>query len=209
MSETATSETTSLANGSTDLWIVADLELLPDDGQRYEIIGGELFVSKSPHWNHQETCGNIFAELQAWARPNRNGRVAINPGIIFSDTDSVIPDVVWVSNERLHRLLDERGHLTGAPDLVIEVLSPGVANVRRDQEAKRKLYSTRGVREYWIVDWRTRQLFIYRRNEAALTLVATLHPEDDLTSPLLPGFRCPLARLLPAPDEPATPETTT
>ena len=78
------------------------------------------------------------------------------------------PDVVWVSRERLSSVLAEDGKLHGAPDLVVEVLSPGPVNERRDREAKLKLYSQRGVREYWIVDWRQRKLEAYRRQEAAL-----------------------------------------
>jgi len=70
----------------------------------------------------------------------------------FSESDNVIPDVVWASNERLERLLDEAGHLTAAPELVVEVLSPGKKNERRDREAKLKLYSVQGVHEYWIVN---------------------------------------------------------
>jgi Uma2 family endonuclease len=64
-----------------------------------------------------------------------------------------------------------------------------------DGEAKLKLYESRGVREYWIVDWRIQQLEVYRRDQAMLRLAATLFAEDVLTSPLLPGFSCPVARL--------------
>ena len=87
------------------------------------------------------------------------------------------------------------GHLHAAPELVIEVLSPGGTNERRDREAKLKLILARGVLEYWIVDWRTQQVEIYRREIFALHLVATLHPTDMLTSPLLPGFSCEVATL--------------
>jgi len=59
------------------------------------------------------------------------------------------------------------------------------------------LYSQRGVREYWIVEWRTKRLEVYRREQAALKLVATLLAEDELTSPLLPAFKVPMARLFP------------
>jgi len=108
---------------------------------------------------------------------------------------NVVPDVVWISHERLAALMDEAGHLTGAPELAVEVLSPGVENERRDREAKLKLYGSRGIREYWIVDWRLQQVEVYRRDQAMLRLVSTLFAEDVLTSPLLPGFACPVARL--------------
>jgi len=108
---------------------------------------------------------------------------------------NVVPDVVWISHERLAALMDEAGHLTGAPELAVEVLSPGVENERRDREAKLKLYESRGIREYWIVDWRLQQLEVYRRDQAMLRLVSTLFAEDVLPSPLLPGFSCPEVRV--------------
>lgn len=113
-------------------WTTADLDLLPDNGNRYEIIDGELFVSRVPHWEHQVACGNIYTELKNWSRQTNLGRAAINPGIIFTDTDNVIPDVVWASNERLAVLLDNTGHLTAAPELIVEVLSSGTENQRRE-----------------------------------------------------------------------------
>jgi Uma2 family endonuclease len=119
------------------------------------------------------------------------------PGVIFDEENAVAPDVVWVSTERLKWVLGEDGKLHDAPDLAVEVLSPGAANTRRDREAKLRLYSTRGVREYWIVDWQAKSLQIYRREQAALKLVVTLLAEDELTSPLLPGFKVPVARLFP------------
>jgi Uma2 family endonuclease len=79
--------------------------------------------------------------------------------------------------------------------LVIEVLSPGSTNERRDREVKLKLYSRRGVLEYWIVDWQARQVEVYRREELALRLASTLYATDPLTSPLLPGFACGIATL--------------
>jgi Uma2 family endonuclease len=103
--------------------------------------------------------------------------------------------VAWISNERLGAVLDDAGHLTGAPELVVEVLSPGAQNERRDRQAKRKLYEMQGVREYWIADWRLRQVEVYRREEGMLRLITTLLVEDTLTSPLLPGFSCPVERL--------------
>lgn len=176
-------------------WTTADLELLPDNANRYEIIDGELFVSRAPHWKHQETCGRIFSALDTWLQSTGLGRAAIAPGIIFTDADNVIPDVVWASNERLAVLLDEAGHLTAAPELIVEVLSPGMENERRDREAKLKLYSLRGVQEYWIVDWQKQQIEVYRRERAVLRLIATLFTNERLTCPLLPGLEIPVARL--------------
>ena len=172
-------------------WTTADLEVLAsDEWKRYEIIDGELFVSRAPHIGHQDSGGNIYVELQVWSRKSGLGKALFTPGIIFSDADNVIPDVVWISNERLAQLVDDEGHLTGAPELIVEVLSAGNINERRDKEAKLKLYSIKGVREYWIVDWRLRQIEVYRRENAQLMLVATLMENNEITSPILPGFNC-------------------
>ncbi|BBD67467.1 hypothetical protein NIES4072_52380 [Nostoc commune NIES-4072] len=177
-------------------WTTADLELFAGDRRnRYEIIDGELFVTKSPSWDHQSSCGNIVTVLNNWSNETGLGKAAIAPGIIFSDSDNVIPDVVWASHERLKNLLDEAGHLTGAPELVVEVLSPGEKNQKRDKETKLKLYSVQGVQEYWICDSIQKKVEVYRREQAALKLAATLFSQDELTSPLLPGFNCLVSKL--------------
>ena len=91
--------------------------------------------------------------------------------------------------------LGKDGKLHTSPELVIEVLSPGAVNERRDREAKLKLYSRRGVDEYWILDWLRRRVEVFRRKNAQLELIATLAESDTLTTPLLPAFACPIAGL--------------
>lgn len=177
-------------------WTTADIDLLPqNEFTRYEIIDGDLHMSKQPSWEHQNTCGNIYMELRLWSRTSGLGEPSLNPGVLFSDTDNVIPDVVWISLERLKTLKDKAGHLTGAPELAIEVLSFGEQNEARDRQAKLKLYGVYGVQEYWIVDWQLKQVEVYRRDRGVLQRAATYLPNDELTSPLLPGFTCPVAQL--------------
>ncbi len=173
----------------------ADLEAMPDDGKRYEIIEGELYVSKQPDWHHQYACVPLVAALHLWNTQTGAGVVNIAPGLILADDDDVAPDIVWVSKERLATALRQDGKLHAAPELVIEVLSPGKKNERRDRETKLKLYARRGVQEYWIIDWRQRQVEVYRRDQATLRQTATLYPQDLLSSPLLPDFTCPVAPL--------------
>ena len=176
-------------------WTSADLAVLPDNGKRYEIIDGELYMSRQPHWHHQRACGKIFAALETWSADTGTGEANLAPGVIFAEDDDVAPDVVWVSQARRATALGPDGHLHAAPELVVEILSPGATNERRDREAKLKLYSRRGVLEYWIVDWRAQQVEVYRREELVLRLVATLYPTDTLTSPLLHSFACRVAAL--------------
>ncbi|MBE9009793.1 Uma2 family endonuclease [Pseudanabaenaceae cyanobacterium LEGE 13415] len=171
-------------------WTTADLELLSnDEWKRYEIIDGELFVTRAPHIRHQSVIRNICNELQDWSDETELGEVFPTPGVIFSEADSVISDVVWVSVDRLDQIIDEAGHFTAAPELIIEVLSPGTTNERRDREAKLKLYSSQGVEEYWIVSRELQQVEVYRRENVTLKRIATYKAQDEITSPLLPGFR--------------------
>jgi len=176
-------------------WTSADLDVLPDDGKRYEIIDGELYVSRTPPWAHQVVCSNVYFLLRSWSDEAGLGQAAMVPGLVFAEDDDVVPDVVWLSTRRLAEALGPDGHLHAPPELVVEVLSPGSHNERRDRDAKRKLYSRRGVDEYWIADWRLRTVTVYRRSGDALEYAATLGTDDTLTSPLLPGLSSPIARV--------------
>ena len=173
----------------------ADLEMFPDDGKRYEIIDGELYVSRQPHAYHQLSCQNTALTLGGWNRDTGAGLVLPAPGLIFAEDDDVAPDLIWISNQNLATALWPDGKLHAAPELVIEVLSPGSANERRDRDAKLKLYGRRGVREYWIVNWQRREVEVYRRLELTLQLAVTLLEADVLESPLLTGFACPVGEL--------------
>src|SRR5688572_3908741 len=173
-----------------------DLDLLPHvEGTRYEIIDGELHVSKQPTWRHQRACNRICTALTIWNDETGRGEAIPAPGLIFAEDDDVAPDAVWISKQRLDGALDDAEHLRRAPELVVEVLSPGRRNEQRDRESKLALYSRQGVQEYWIVDCRLRTVQVYRRDGDHLALVATLMDDDSLTSPLLPGFSCPLRGL--------------
>jgi len=172
-----------------------DLELMPDDGNRYEIIEGEFYVSRQPGYEHQYSCTFLSHVLVEWNEVSQLGVVLGAPGIIFADDDDVAPDIIWITRERLAKTVDQTGHLHTAPELAVEVLSPGRFNEYRDRQAKLDLYSRRGVEEYWIVSWMQRSIEVYRREDAALKLVVTLHDTDILESPLLPGFSCKVSKL--------------
>lgn len=181
----------------TVYWTIRDLDAMPDDGgwQRYEIIDGDLYVTRAPHIGHQDAAGNIYFHLNAWSRQTQLGKAFLTPGVIFSPTDAVIPDVVWMSGDRLATSVDESGYLTVAPQLIVEILSPGERNEQRDKEVKRKLYSVHGVGEYWIVSWQLKTIVVYRRQDAQLQIYSTLDTADTLSSPLLPGLSLPIARI--------------
>ena len=152
-------------------------------------------MSKQPHWHHQYASDGVLVTLRAWDERTGLGIAMSVPGLVFTEENDVIPDVVWISRARLVAVVDAAGHLTAAPELVVEVLSPGRENERRDREVKLSLYARQGVQEYWIVDWQRRTIDVYRRANEGLALAATLAGEDTLTTPLLPGFSLPIAGL--------------
>jgi Uma2 family endonuclease len=124
---------------------------------------GSLYVSTQPHWYHQVLCARLVQFLGEWTYGSGSGQAAVAPGLIFAEDDAVVPEVVWASQERLARIL-EGGKLYAAPELVIEVLSPGKKNIARDRETKLKLYARRDADEYWIADWPRHAIEIYRRD---------------------------------------------
>jgi Uma2 family endonuclease len=182
---------------ATQRWTTADLDLFPDtlEDKRYEIIDGELYVSRQPSVEHQFSATQVTYVLQEWNERTGAGIALGAPGIIFVDDDNVAPDAIWATRETLRRALRADGKLHSAPELVAEVLSPGETNERRDREAKLGLYSRQGVREYWLLNAQERKVEVFRRYEATLRLAETLFEQDVLQSPLLPGFACPVGRL--------------
>jgi Uma2 family endonuclease len=172
----------------TPLMTVVDLAVTPDDGNRYEVIEGELFVSGTPSISHQRIVHNLLMALGVSLVRNPVGIVIPGPGVIFSDLSGVIPDLVFVSQARQPEIAaGER--VTDAPDLVLEVLSPGAENARRDRAVKLQLYGKYGVLEYWIVDPEQRAVEVHRQQQGSLERVGTFVEQDDITSPLFPDFR--------------------
>ena len=106
----------------------------------------------------------------------------------------MIPDLVYLSNERRQEIATGT-RIYGAPNLVIEILSPGVQNMERDRKVKLKLYDKYGVDEYWIVDTRARAIEVYRREDKKLKFFTTFVADEDITTPLLPGFTCAVRSL--------------
>ncbi len=170
------------------LLTVADLDACPDDSNRYELIGGELFVSRAPGLPHQFVIQNLQIAFVDYLRLNPIGKVVPGAGAIFSGYDAVIPDLAFVRNERWDQVVTGE-KFTGSLDLVIEVLSPGAENRRRDLLVKRQLYGKYGVLEYWVVDSENRLVEVYRLQEDRLESIATLRNSDEITTPLLPEFR--------------------
>jgi Uma2 family endonuclease len=175
------------------LMTVDDLEAMPEDGNRYEVIEGELFVSCAPGLTHQIISGNIQFMLRTYLDQNPIGTVIATPGLILERYSGVIPDLVFFSNQRGATIIDGE-RLIATPELVIEILSPGAQNIARDRVAKLQLYGKFGAQEYWIVDAKNLAVEIYVLKDATLSLEAKLEGEAVITSNSLPGFECSVAR---------------
>lgn len=179
-----------MTTNTAPLLTTDDLTALPDeDGNTYELIEGELIVSSAPSLMHQRVITNLIYFIQSYLATNPIGEVFPTPGVIFDRHNSVIPDIVFITNEQSEQVGSET-HIKLAPALAVEVVSPGSENARRDRVKKLRVYDRFGVGEYWVADPEARTLEVYRRAEGALSLAATLKGVDELDTPLLPGFSC-------------------
>ena len=170
-----------------------DYVLMPDDRLRREIIDGNLYVTPTPNIKHQAVSRNLLFRLARHIRDQSLGYLYDAPcNVIFSDTNVVQPDIVYVSNERADEIITEK-NIRGVPDLVVEILSD--SSRKTDQTIKCSLYERFGVPEYWIVDPVADTIKIYRREGAAYRRVAELNNAagDVLTTPLLPELRLSLS----------------
>jgi Uma2 family endonuclease len=183
-----------MTTNTAPLLTTDDLIALPDDGNTYELIEGELIVSSAPTVTHQRVIANLLYLIHRYLDENPLGEVLPTPGVIFDRHNSVIPDLVFVTNEQLEQIGAE-AHIKLAPALAVEVVSPGRENARRDRVKKLRVYGKFGVGEYWVADPEARTVEIYRPADGALALVATVGGEEEIISPLLPGFACGAARV--------------
>lgn len=172
-----------------------DYLLFPDDGKRHELIDGEHYVTPSPNTKHQRVSGNLHLVIATWLEDHAIGRIFYAPfDVVFSKFDVVEPDLLYLSNERMAEVVTPQ-HVRGAPNLVIEIGSPGTR--QRDETIKKRLYEKSGVDEYWVVDPETDVVRVYRREDSGFARVRELSREagDVLTTPLLSGLELPLSRI--------------
>jgi len=164
---------------------VDDLDDYPEDnGNRYELIEGELLVSRAPGLPHQLVLQNLQVWLFTFLQQHPIGKIAPGAGAFFSKYDAVIPDLVFVSHERWDQIV-ANDRFEGAPNLVIEVVSPGRENRRRDLELKKRLYGKYGVEEYWIVDPENRSVSVFGLNEGVLTELTIASNNQEIQSRVL------------------------
>jgi len=171
-----------------------DYVRIPDDGQRHEIIDGEHYVTASPFIRHQRIARRLAARFERFLSEHPLGEYFFAPAdVILSPHDIVVPDLLFVSNERASIVTEK--NIQGAPDLVIEILSN--SSRRLDEVLKRRAYERFGAREYWILDPQSKTTQVWERTAEGLRrrTVLSAAAGDVLTSPLLPGLEIPLAEI--------------
>lgn len=176
-----------------------DFVRFPDDGLRHELIDGVHYVTPSPATRHQQLSGRLFLAIGIYleAHPEAGHLFYAPFDVIFSRWDVVEPDLIFVAADQLDILTN--ANVQGAPAMVIEILSPGTR--RRDLGIKRDLFERGGVREYWVVDPKIEDVAVYRQDAGGrLVSAGSLTAADGsvLSTPLLPGFDLPLAKLFAA-----------
>ncbi len=168
----------------------ADYAALPDDGKRYQLLEGELVEMPSPTSWHQVVSGELYSALRAHVLEHRLGRVLYAPlDVVLEDRTVVQPDVIFVSNERMGIL--RRRNVEGAPDLCVEIPSPGTERV--DRVRKLGLYARHGVPHYWIVDLEARSIEEYVLAGETYRVRSVAAADHDFAPSALPGFLFRLA----------------
>ena len=168
------------------------MNLPESEEKRYELIEGELYMVPSPTPMHQDIVRNLLRVLDEFVQAHGLGKVYVSPlDVVLSDEDVLQPDILYISKNR-EGIIGER-NIQGAPDLVVEVLSPGTAD--RDRTLKRARYLRFGVREYWLVDAQSRSIEVLKAGESQFEVVRIYPEGTTVLSPILEGLRVDVGRV--------------
>jgi len=173
-----------------------DYQDMPDGPPYYQVIEGDLVMSPSPNTFHQTIALRIGSVIHQYLEKNPIGEVFVAPLDVFlGDINVFQPDVLFVSDRR-RSIITEKG-IEGAPDLVVETLSPSTA--RYDKGSKRKIYARFGVQEFWLVDPETRTIQVYLLAKNAEKPIATHGEKAAFESSVLPGLKFKAAAIFKSP----------
>ena len=165
---------------------------LPEDGKRYELIHGEVYVTPAPITRHQFALQNLSGSLWPHVIKNHLGEVLTAPLDVRLGEDTVVePDLIFVSEARAGII--QENWIEGAPDLVVEVLSPSTAAY--DRARKLAVYGEAGVANVWFLDPLIKTVEVLRLQGKKYLVDATLAGDQVLTSDLFPGWQLPLPDL--------------
>ena len=175
-----------VTNPDVRLTVQDYLNIPEEDENRYELINGELYMAPAPSWEHQKSTINLATLLDNFVSDTGLGEVVASPiDVYLSDEDVFQPDIVFISNERLGIIHSDGIH--GAPDLVIEVLSPGTERIDRTLKSER--YEMFEVSEYWQANPIAKTILVLRARDGAFERVGLFTEGMTLETPLLPGLR--------------------
>jgi Uma2 family endonuclease len=160
-----------------------DYKNIPEsENQRYELLGGELYMAPAPIPYHQHISKRLFHCLYKHVRENDSGEVYYSPiDVRLSNEDVVQPDILFIAKDRLSIIHEDAIH--GAPDLLLEILSPATAE--RDRTLKKTLYARSGVKEFWIVDPITKTIEVFSLAHQGYQLFKRFKIAQKLRSPTL------------------------
>ena len=171
-----------------------DYAKTPDD-ERWELIDGELVMAPAPNMEHQSIQSAMGVTIANFIASRELGRLFFSPtDVVLSEHTTVEPDLVFVSKER-ERIITY-ANIQGAPDLVVEILSPSTA--RRDWRDKFDLYQGHGVNECWLADPVSRTVWVFLLADGAFVEMGRYGEDDTLTSPTLEGLEIVLAEVFGA-----------
>jgi len=166
------------------MYTYADYEKLPQR-PAYQLIDGDLVMTPAPTPYHQIILGRMHLTITEFVHFNKLGTVFLSPiDVYLSDTETYQPDIIYISNQR--RLLIGEKKIEGAPDLVVEILSPGTGYY--DLTHKRNVYQTSGVTEYWIVDPQEKTIMVFENGGGEFRVASEVRKEGKAASTLLSGF---------------------
>ncbi len=170
----------------------ADIWDTPDDGNSYEVIDGELYVTPPPNTAHQNASSNLFRYLGPHVHQHGLGKVMYAPvEVVLDEGSGVQPDIVFVCRDRLGIIAEQA--IEGPPDLVVEILSPRTRS--RDRGIKMRRYASAGIPHYWLLDPRSRSLEPYRLTETGYKRVGIYGPGSVFEPDLFPGLAIPIDEL--------------
>lgn len=170
-----------------------DYKSLPEsETERYELLEGELVMVPSPSWFHQSISRAIFKYLDRFVEEHALGEIRYAPlDVVLSDEYVIQPDILFISTARRGIIHEEE--IRGAPDLVVEILSPSTAE--RDRTLKKKLYAKHGVKEYWLVDPQEQTIEVLALGKRGYERAGLYKKNETLSTPLLPGLQIPLEQI--------------
>ncbi len=177
-------------------WTYKDYCRLPEDGWRYEVIRGRLYMTPAPRTRHQKTQLKLSSSMDQFVTARNLGEVFAAPidVILPGLAEPVQPDIIFISRKRL-KIIKEK-YVKGAPDLLVEILSP--TSWHADRNVKSEVYAKAGVKEYWIIDAEKREVEIYRlEKDKTYSLTRRYGAGETAVSLLLKGFKAALNEICP------------